>query len=87
MFKALDKDCKASMTTLFNTMKENILFINEKIKNLSRGVETITKMEILKLNSISEIKYPLGRLGKSRMEITKENVRKQEIRININHPI
>lgn len=60
MYKALDKDFKASRTTLFNKMKENILIINEKIKNLSRGVETITKMEVLKLNSISEIKYPLG---------------------------
>lgn len=35
-------------------------------------------MEILNLSSISEIKYPLGRLGNGRMEMTKKNVSKQE---------
>lgn len=41
--------------------------MNEKVENFSRDMETIKKKkEILKLSGISEIKYPLGRLGKSK---------------------
>lgn len=40
-------------------------------------------MDILKQNSISEIKYPLGRLGKSRMEIMKKSISKQNQSIEV----
>lgn len=62
---------------MFNKRKENIPLMKEKIENPKR-LGNYKKVEILKLSSISEIKYPLGRVGKSRMEIIKKSVRKQE---------
>lgn len=40
MFKVADKDFKASVITVFNKVKENILIINEKVEK-GRDMETI----------------------------------------------
>ena len=40
MWELVDKDFMPAVTTLLSDVKENMLVMNKKIENISKGVET-----------------------------------------------
>lgn len=41
VWKLVDKDVMPAVTTLLSDVKENMLVMNKKIENMSKGIETI----------------------------------------------
>lgn len=41
MWELVDRDFMPAVTTLLGDVKENMLVMNKKIENMSKGIETI----------------------------------------------
>lgn len=68
--ESADKDFKATVVTIFNEVKENILIINKKIEIFGREMETTKKgnwrtKKIQHMNKVLSIMASTQKIGRS----------------------